>query len=147
MKTRQCLFCGYEIEPPCGDQIAARGCHLYRKVRYGEGETEVDATDFAKAAAKNAELRDIKPTTYAGEPTLGPARPLGDAVTLPGHYTRWKVEPIYFIEENKMPFWMGNVIKYVTRADAKDGLQDLKKARRYIDMKIKQLEGDPDWSK
>lgn len=70
----------------------------------------------------------------------------GDLVTLPVHYTRYKIEPIYFIRENNLPFWMGNVIKYVTRADAKDGLQDLKKARRYLDMEISKQEGREDYA-
>jgi hypothetical protein len=65
-----------------------------------------------------------------------------DAVHRPHHYARFKVEPIYFIMENDLPFWAGNVVKYVCRHDAKDGLQDLKKARRYLDMQIKKIEGD-----
>ena len=68
-----------------------------------------------------------------------------DNVRLPKHYARWKIEPIHFIEENGLPFWMGNIIKYVMRHDAKNGLEDLKKARRYLDMKIAQMEGDTEW--
>lgn len=69
-----------------------------------------------------------------------------DAVVRPNHYTRFAIEPITFIMENNLPFWLGNIIKYVMRWDAKDGIQDLKKARRYLDMRIKQLEGDPHWA-
>lgn len=68
-----------------------------------------------------------------------------DPVILPNHYTRYKIEPIRFIRENDLPFWMGNVVKYVLRADAKDGLQDLKKARRYLDMEIARQEGVEAW--
>lgn len=70
-----------------------------------------------------------------------------DAVTTPNHYTRFKVEPITFIMENGLPFWAGSVIKYVLRYDAKNGLEDLKKARRYLDMQIAKMEGKPDWNK
>ena len=62
----------------------------------------------------------------------------------PSHYERWSVEPITYIMKNDMPFWMGNVIKYVARAGAKENtseITDLKKAKRYIDMRINQLEG------
>ena len=72
--------------------------------------------------------------------------PATDAVTTPSHYLRFKIEPIKFIEENGLPFAIGNVIKYVCRYDAKDGVQDLKKARRYLDMLIKRLEGDAEWN-
>jgi len=65
----------------------------------------------------------------------------GDAVIQPHHYARYVIEPITFIMRNKLPFAVGNVIKYVMRHDAKDGLQDLKKARRYIDMLINEAEG------
>lgn len=69
-----------------------------------------------------------------------------DAVNRPSHYARFKIEPIHFIMENNLEFWQGNVIKYTLRWDGKDGLQDLKKARRYLDMQIKKMEGDPKWS-
>ena len=45
---------------------------------------------------------------------------------------------------NELPFWMGNVIKYIMRAGYKtstDEIQDLNKAIRYIDMRINQLKG------
>lgn len=70
-----------------------------------------------------------------------------DAVNLPEHYARFPIEPIRFIAENKLNFMVGNVIKYVLRWDAKDGIQDLHKARRYLEMFIKLQEGDPDWWK
>lgn len=68
-------------------------------------------------------------------------------MNLPNHYARFPIEPWRFITENKLEFWQGCIIKYVCRWDAKDGIQDLKKARRNLDMQIKYLEGDPDWWK
>jgi hypothetical protein len=67
---------------------------------------------------------------------------MSDEIHHPKHYSRWKMEPIEFIATNDLPFWLANVIKYCMRFDAKDGLRDLYKARRYLDMKIRQLEGD-----
>lgn len=61
--------------------------------------------------------------------------------TTPNHYTRWKIEPLVFCMQNDLPFWLGNVIKYCMRYDAKDGLQDLYKARVYLNKKIEELEG------
>lgn len=58
----------------------------------------------------------------------------------PEHYSRWKIQPIDFIMANNLPFWLGNVVKYGMRFDAKDGLQDLKKAREYLDRKIAEME-------
>lgn len=64
-----------------------------------------------------------------------------DNVIKPDHYTQYKIEPITFIMENDLPFWMGNVIKYTMRADMKNGIEDLRKAIRYLEMRINQLEG------
>ena len=67
--------------------------------------------------------------------------PSGDAVHQPPHYARWKMQPIEFLMINDVPGWLFNVVKYCFRYDAKDGLQDLYKARSYLDMKIRALEG------
>lgn len=64
-----------------------------------------------------------------------------DPVQHPPHYARWAMEPIEFIAINNLPWWLANVIKYTMRHDAKDGLQDLYKARSYLDMKIRETEG------
>lgn len=62
-------------------------------------------------------------------------------VVRPSHYTQYKIEPITFIMENDLPFWMGNVIKYVMRARSKNGAEDLRKAIRYIEMELNRMEG------
>lgn len=68
-------------------------------------------------------------------------------IVRPSHYVRFKIEPITFIHENNLPFIVGNIIKYVMRHDAKDGVHDLRKARRYLDMLIASVEGKKNWSK
>lgn len=67
--------------------------------------------------------------------------PKSDPINHPHHYARWPIEPIEFILRNKLPAWLANVIKYAMRYDAKDGLKDLYKARSYLDMEIRRLEG------
>ena len=58
----------------------------------------------------------------------------------PNHYNKG-IEVIKFIESWKMDFSTGNVIKYVTRAPFKGKyLEDLKKARFYLDRLIKRAE-------
>lgn len=52
-----------------------------------------------------------------------------DAVNHPSHYTRGKIEVIDFIEDQQLPYHLGNVIKYVARAGYKGNkLEDLKKS-------------------
>ena len=60
----------------------------------------------------------------------------------PDHYAQFPIEPIIFIQRNRFEFWRGNVIKYVCRAGHKDDeIKDLQKAKRYIEMRINELEG------
>lgn len=54
--------------------------------------------------------------------------------TDPKHYSKWDVEPIDFIMRNKLPYAEGNVIKYIMRYKDKNGLEDLEKAKRYIEI-------------
>ena len=62
-----------------------------------------------------------------------------DMVNHPNHYNQG-IEVIDFIESHKMDFNEGNVIKYVTRYKHKNGIEDLKKARWYLDRLIQSIE-------
>ena len=52
------------------------------------------------------------------------------------HYSKFKVQPSKFINDNKLLFAEGNAIKYICRHTAKNGKEDLEKAKHYIDMII-----------
>ena len=59
----------------------------------------------------------------------------------PAYYSHGKIECIDYIIDKGFDFCLGNVIKYVTRAGLKgDALEDLKKARQYLDFEIERLE-------
>ena len=58
------------------------------------------------------------------------------------HYQTMKIQPAEFINKNKMKFAEGNAIKYICRHVNKGGLQDLEKAKHYIDMIIERDYGD-----
>ena len=63
-----------------------------------------------------------------------------DPVNHPSHYTQGKFEVIEVIEDWKMPYHLGNAIKYIARAGKKDpekALQDLQKAVWYLERHIK----------
>lgn len=64
-----------------------------------------------------------------------------DPVNRPAHYTTGKIEVIDFIEDQKLGFHEGNVVKYIARAKHKGReLEDLKKGRWYLDRAISNLE-------
>jgi hypothetical protein len=55
------------------------------------------------------------------------------------HYKDMKIQPIDYIVENEIPYREANIIKYVSRHKAKNGIEDLRKARHYLDMLIESM--------
>lgn len=62
---------------------------------------------------------------------------MADNVNSPRHYTAGGIETIDYIRAKLSPeqfrgYCLGNVLKYVSRADLKGGAEDLKKAQTYL---------------
>jgi hypothetical protein len=63
-----------------------------------------------------------------------------DNVNHPAHYKTGGIETIDFIEAKNLSYNLGNVVKYITRADLKGNkLEDLQKAQWYLNREIKNL--------
>lgn len=76
-------------------------------------------------------------TTDQPTATVTVTPPAADMVNHPPHYKTGGIETIDFIEAKKLDYHLGNVVKYITRADHKGNeLQDLQKARWYLDRAI-----------
>lgn len=58
-----------------------------------------------------------------------------DAVN-PPHYSRRAIEPWDYVAANKLGYFEGNAIKYITRWKDKNGLTDLRKAIRFLEKLI-----------
>lgn len=68
-------------------------------------------------------------------------------VSHPKHYNQGKIEVIEFIEDKGLNFHRGNAVKYIARAGIKDPfreIEDLEKARWYIDREIEVLKAKAD---
>ena len=66
-----------------------------------------------------------------------PLKPVDFTPEDPAHYQRGKIQVWDFIADQGLDFFTGNVVKYVCRAGYKDDkVQDLKKAKAYIDKLI-----------
>lgn len=72
-----------------------------------------------------------------------------DPVNHPAHYADSKIEAIEYIEDKRLGYCLGNVVKYVSRAGKKHSatksnkekeIEDLKKARWYLERRIYELE-------
>jgi hypothetical protein len=58
-------------------------------------------------------------------------------------YRDFAIQPVEFCQKNRLGWCESNVVKYVCRWRNKNGLEDLKKAKHYIDLliELEQLEG------
>jgi hypothetical protein len=57
------------------------------------------------------------------------------------HYKKYKIQPVEFIIKNNIGFVEGNIIKYILRFKEKGGVQDLLKAKHYIELLIDSSKG------
>ena len=57
------------------------------------------------------------------------------------HYKNYKIQPVEFIIKNNIGFVEGNIIKYILRFKEKGGVQDLVKAKHYIELLIDSSKG------
>jgi hypothetical protein len=91
-----------------------------------------------KVMAKRGRPRQI-PSTLAPNAVASMAL-YADMVNHPPHYKAGGIETIDFIEAKNLGYNLGNVVKYVSRADLKGNkVEDLQKARWYLDRAIANL--------
>lgn len=68
---------------------------------------------------------------------------MSDKISAPEHYTFSEHEPKDVIWAWHLDFYLGNVVKYIARAGRKAGstkIEDLQKARQYIDFELEKLQ-------
>lgn len=83
-------------------------------------------------------------------PNEKPEKPPVDNIN-PSHYRDGNIEVIDFIEDKKLGFCLGNAVKYISRSgkkhskgmtDTEKAIEDLNKAKWYIDRRIKELKNE-----
>lgn len=89
----------------------------------------------------------IKDTIFCcGERPIKGTTNRSDNVNSPNHYKRCGMECIDAIRalceglDGVEAYYVGNILKYIWRFKHKNGVEDLKKARKYLDWLIKQEE-------
>jgi len=66
-------------------------------------------------------------------------------ITHPPHYCFGKYEPVKVIQDWELDFCLGNVLKYIARAGRKENnpkIEDLQKAKQYLELEINYLKED-----
>lgn len=83
----------------------------------------------------------------APEPTFLPEEPrtVGYALDIQeggNHYKKYKIQPIEFVFANNIPVLEANVQKYILRHADKNGMEDLRKARHYLELMAEMYYGE-----
>jgi len=80
------------------------------------------------------------PSTLAPNAVASMALYRDDKINHPSHYKVGGIETIDFIEAKQLDYHLGNVVKYISRADHKDEkLENLKKAQWYLNRAVANL--------
>jgi len=103
----------------------------------------VSIEDYAKSKLKLKKPKLWQPPKLLPVPTpqntlsITMVEPKADPVNHPPHYKVGGIETIDFIEAKELNYNLGNVVKYITRADHKGNRkQDLEKALWYLKREI-----------
>lgn len=138
-----------EVSQATGVPIASVYQTAYKvrkQMREGMAKVQMTALSPKPAAGKTTKGMKVIAVSTSRKP-LSPKiktlqlRDVFDMVNHPPHYKAGGIETIDFIEAKKLGYNLGNVVKYVSRAELKvDKLEDLQKARWYLNREITNLE-------
>lgn len=159
LKTTECEGCGIKFSvpasrpgrppkycPECAAKHAKKSkVEKLKKVSHELQKEEVAKQEIIATITKHMEAKPAaRLPIVKEEKTVAPVKVSTkehDAVNHPSHYTRGDIEVIDFIEDQQLPYHLGNVVKYVARAGYKgDKVEDLKKAQWYLNRYIRTLE-------
>ena len=94
---------------------------------------KMDTPMIAKAKKSNWENLGVFSSDKSITQQIEMFEPKSDPINHPAHYKIGGIETIDFIEAKSLDYNLGNVVKYITRADHKGNkLEDLRKAQWYL---------------
>lgn len=109
----------------------------------------IASKDSHDEVIETLELENVEPTFPCEEIDLAPVEAIIASESIedpinPSWYKDGKVEVIEFIEDKDLGYCLGNAVKYIARAGKKDPtkeVEDLEKAKWYVERRIKQVQG------
>lgn len=113
-----------DIERSC--ETCALNSRSCRK-KVGECHKANDYSEWRPKSPRFPEDSMAYAETSADQPAL--ATQVGG-----GHYKGYAIQPVEFCMKNKLDYCQSNIIKYVVRFRDKNGMEDLRKAKHYLEM-------------
>lgn len=93
------------------------------------------------AATKDTWAKKNRPSTLVPNGLMSMQVYADDKINSPTHYKVGGIETIDFIEAKNLGYNLGNVVKYISRAEHKDNkLDNLKKAQWYLNRAVSKLQ-------
>jgi hypothetical protein len=128
-----------EVSQATGVPLASVYQTAYRvRKEMREGMAKVPMTTLSPKPAARKYARGMK--VIAVSTSNKSIHSKADMVNHPPHYKAGGIETIEFIEAKGLGYNLGNVVKYVSRADLKGNkLEDLQKAKWYLERAIANL--------
>lgn len=132
-------------------KVAMPTIYAMRKQALGDWKTISTTTSNVPVAIDEVAVLDQDAANLVYQASLGKAQSFKESTQANGqqyggdHYVNMGVQPWQAMEawmttEAFAGFLRGNAIKYLARADKKGGVEDLKKARHYLD-KLLEISG------
>jgi hypothetical protein len=127
----------------------AKVAYVYAIISKAKKEAQAESDLAFKISQGRGKLRGRPPMRMRTVAMFTSDKPLHrmidtnakDNINHPEHYKTGGIETIDFIEAKDLGYHLGNVIKYITRADHKGNrLEDLKKAQWYLNRAVSNLE-------
>ena len=128
--------------PMVKDTVTKLSPNRMAQLAYEAGKSQYQVDKYWKAVGEHQKAalspeRIAELSAQAGKLKARMEGDRGDAVNHPAHYKIGGIETIDFIEAKKLGYNLGNVVKYLTRADHKGNRkQDLEKAKWYLEREL-----------
>lgn len=129
MRIEKCINCGFNME------IKKDDIEFYRLTDDDFDENFVVPPENMAQEVDFETGSPISPEEFYGDEIKG------GKIHHPNHYNEG-IEAWDYIISHNMNFLEGNIIKYITRYKHKNGLEDLKKVRQYLDKLIETEYGE-----
>ena len=124
----------WSVSPKSSTQLV-QGDHIYLVKRWANGAPVVGGASLDDAYEEFRGTRWVEgPAVQRG--VLTDPDPVWKTQVGGQHYTDMKIQPFQFSMANNLDPMQHTIVKYVTRFRAKNGLQDLEKAKQTIDLLI-----------
>lgn len=90
--------------------------------------------DAFNALQQHIDMKSSKPTDWVNTATFVPKA--SEKQVGGNHYKKFMIQPAEFCYYNNIPYLEATAIKYLCRWKDKGGIQDLEKAKHFIDLLI-----------